>query len=43
MKELDNDKIITLDCNPYKEEPTAHPNKEHCIEISEIIYDSING
>ena len=43
MKELDNDKIITLNCNPYKEEPTAHPNKEHCIEISEIIYDSING
>ena len=43
VKELDNDKIITLDCNPYKEEPTAHPNKEHCIEISEIIYDSING
>ena len=41
-KELDTDKIITFDAKPYKQDPTAHPNKEHCIEISEKIYDNIN-
>ncbi len=40
---LDTDKIITFDDKPYKSDPTAHPNKEHCVEISEKIYDSING
>ena len=43
LKQIDRSKIITFDCKPYKDEPTAHPNKEHCIEISETIYDSING
>ena len=43
LKQIDRSKIITFDCKPYKQEPTAHPNKEHCIEISERIYDSING
>ena len=42
-KQIDRSKIITFASKPYKEEPTAHPNKEHCIEISEKIYDNING
>ena len=43
LKQIDRSKIITFASKPYKEEPTAHPNKEQCIEISEKIYDSING
>tara|TARA_B100000029_G_C17446795_1_gene913546 strand:+ start:300 stop:1013 length:714 start_codon:yes stop_codon:yes gene_type:complete len=43
LKQIDRSKIITFDSKPYKDDPTAHPNKEHCIEISERIYDSING
>ena len=43
LKQIDKSKIITFDCKPYKDEPTAHPNKEHCVEISEKIYDNING
>jgi len=43
LKQIDKSKIITFKSKPYKNDPTAHPNKEHCVEISEKIYDSING
>ena len=43
LKQIDRNKIITFDCKPYRDEPTTHPNKEHCVEISEKIYDNING
>ena len=42
LKQIDTSKIITFDSKPYKNDPTAHPNKEHCIEISERIYDSFD-
>ena len=42
-KQIDRSKIITFDSKPYKQDESAHPNKEHCIEISEKIYDNING
>ena len=43
LKQIDRSKIITFDDRPYVKNESSHPNKEQCIEISERIYDSING
>jgi len=43
LKQIDRSKIINFDSKPYKQNESAHPNKEQCIEISEKIYDNING